>query len=57
MTSLARERGDAQRQSAVDPLVVVDGLDEVIGNLVELARIIRDLVRGKKVEREARPVS
>jgi len=31
---------------------VVDGQDELIGNPVELARIMRDLVRVEKVERE-----
>ena len=51
-TSLDRDRGDAQRQSAVDPVAVVDGQDELIGNPVELARIMRDLVRVEKVERE-----
>jgi len=51
-TSLDRDRGDAQRQSAVDPVAMVDGQDELIGNPVELARIMRDLVRVEKVERE-----
>ena len=51
-TSLDRDRGDAQRQSAVDPVAVVDGQDELIGNPVELARIMRDLVRVEKVERD-----
>ena len=35
-------------------MVIVDGLDELIGNLVELARRMRDLVRVENVEREAR---
>jgi hypothetical protein len=52
--TLARDRGDAQRQSTVDPLGVVDGLDELIGNGVELARIMRDMVRTAKVGRKGR---
>ena len=41
-TALARGSGDVQRQSAVDPVALVDGLDEFIVYTVELAQIMRE---------------
>jgi len=52
-TNLTRDRRDAQRPSAVDPVAVVDDLDELISNPVELVRIMRDLVQVEKVEPKA----
>jgi len=47
-TALARESGDFQRQSAVDPVTVVDGLDELILYTVELAQIMREQMQVEK---------
>ena len=50
--ALAHDRGVARRQSAVDPEVVVDGLHELIGYPVEVARIRQEPMRFEDVGRE-----
>ena len=47
-TASARGSGDAQRQSAVDPAAVVNGLDELIVYAVELAQIMREQMQVEK---------
>ena len=47
-TALARGSGDFQRQSAVDPVTVVAGLDELILYTVELAQIMRERMQVEK---------
>jgi len=41
---LTRRSGNAGQPSAVDPAAVVDGLDKLIGNPVELAETVQDVL-------------
>jgi hypothetical protein len=41
---LACRSGNAGQPSVVDPVAVVDGLDKLIGNPVELAETMQDLL-------------
>ena len=49
---LSRRRGGVLRQSAVDPVVLVDGPDELIYT-VELVQIVREQMQIKRLGRSA----